>query len=164
MSVQGPLPQHIRNLISKYHLSQLHKAFIDNIIPLVSKDIDAIAALLTSYQDALNASSIDKVMDLYASNGVFMPQHSPASIGSEAVSKAYHGIFSSMAFQVRFGIEEVVPTNADWAFARTTSVGTVIKESGVESAEANHGLCILQKIGGTWKIARFCFCMTNPPQ
>jgi len=137
---QGLLPQHIRNLISEHHLPQLHKAVVDSSMPSLSKDINAIAALLASYQDALNASSIDKVMALYAPNGVCMSQHSPTSIGSEAVSKAYHGIFSSMTLQVRFSIEEVVPGNADWAFARPTSVGTVVTESGVESAEANHEL------------------------
>jgi len=164
MSVQGLLPQHIRNLISKYHLPQLHKTFIDNVVPPVSEDIDAIAALLTSYQDALNASSIDKVVALYAPSGVFMPQHFSASIGPEAISRVYHGIFSSMTLQVRFSIEEIVPTNANWAFARTTSDGTIIKKSGVASAEANHELYVLQKIGGFWKIARFCFCTTDSLQ
>lgn len=103
-------------------------------------------------------------MALYAPNGVFMPQHFPTSIGFEAVSNAYHGIFSTMMLQVKLSIEEVVPTNADWAFARTTLVGTVTTKSGVELAEANQELVVLQKINGTWKIARYCFCtMSSPP-
>src|SRR5260370_12082457 len=40
----------------------------------------AVAAVLAKYQDALNQSDADAVMELYASDGVFMPQNSPSSI------------------------------------------------------------------------------------
>ena len=41
----------------------------------------AIAAVLVKYQDALNQSDTNAVMNLYASDGVFMPQHfRPASV------------------------------------------------------------------------------------
>jgi ketosteroid isomerase-like protein len=40
----------------------------------------AVAALLAEYQDALNQSDTDAVMKLYASDGVFMPQHFPPAL------------------------------------------------------------------------------------
>jgi len=58
----------------------------------VNTDEKAIAAVLTNYQDALNQSSTDAVMKLYASDGVFMPQNSPSSVGTKAVRKAYDAV------------------------------------------------------------------------
>ena len=127
----------------------------------MSKDIDEMAAIITSYQDALNASNADQVMSLYASNAVFMPQHSPASIGLEAVRQAHIALFSSTTLRIRFKIEEIVPTNADWAFARTTSEGAVTIRTGPSEDEASQGLILFQKIEGEWKIARYCFCTMN---
>jgi ketosteroid isomerase-like protein len=46
---------------------------------------NAVAAALAKYQDALSQSDTDAVMELYASDGVFMPQNSPSSIGVDAV-------------------------------------------------------------------------------
>ena len=53
----------------------------------------AVVGVLKKYEDALNRSETDAAMELYASDGVFMPQHSPSSIGAAAVRKAY-GAFS----------------------------------------------------------------------
>ena len=128
----------------------------------MSKDIEAIRTVVLAYQDAMNASSTDKVMALYAPDGVVMPQHSQARIGAEAVREAYDDTFSAIAFQVRFNIEEIVPTNADWAFARTTSAGRTKTKAGGGGPEAYQELMVFQKIGGEWKIARLCFCTTNP--
>lgn len=129
----------------------------------MSKDIDAIRSVLLAYQDALNASSTDKVMALYAPDGVFMPQHSLASVGAEAVREAYDGVFSVITLKVKLDIQEIVPTNADWAFARTTSAGTGTEKTGGGGMEANQELFVFQKISRDWKIARHCFCTTNPP-
>ena len=120
-----------------------------------------IRMVLLAYQDAMNASSTDKILALYAPDGVVMPQHSQTGVGADAVRKAYEEIFSAMSFQVRFNIEEIVPTNADWAFARTTSTGLTKNRAGGEGPEANQELFVFQKIGGEWKIVRCCFCTTN---
>ncbi|KAL8793287.1 MAG: hypothetical protein Q9195_004064 [Heterodermia aff. obscurata] len=147
MCVEGLLPQHIRNII-------------------MSQDIEAITAALNSYQDGLNASSTDSVMKLYAPDGVFMAQHSPSAIGTDAIRKAYDGIFAARTLSVKLEILEVIPTAPNWAFARATSAGsTVVKAGGGghTGQEANHELFIFQKLGGLWKIARYCFSTMNPP-
>jgi ketosteroid isomerase-like protein len=41
---------------------------------------EAVTALLARYNDALNASSTDAVMPLYAEDGVFMPPYSPPQL------------------------------------------------------------------------------------
>jgi uncharacterized protein (TIGR02246 family) len=123
----------------------------------------AVAATLAKYQDALNQSDTDAVMELYASDGVFMPQNSPSSIGVDAVRKAYDAVFQAIKLTVEFDIAEVVEMAPDWVFARTNSAGTVkVHATGAGGPEANQELFLLQKIDGAWRIARYCFSTTNP--
>ena len=125
---------------------------------------DKIAAVLARYQDALNASSTDAVMKLYTADGVFMPQHFPSSVGSPAVRVAYDAIFSTITLSVTFNILEVHQLAPDWAFARTSSAGTVkVHATGSSSSEANQELFVFQKEEDAWMIARYCFSTTNPP-
>jgi uncharacterized protein (TIGR02246 family) len=131
----------------------------------VSTDTEAIKAVLNSYRDALNASSSDQVMKLYTADGIFMPQHFPTVIGEDAVRDAYKGIFGTISFIVEFEIAEVVVTGQDWAFARTSSAGTTKSlATGQRNAEGNQELFVFRKVDGSWKIARYCFCTTNPPK
>ena len=129
----------------------------------VSKDMDEISVVLNSYQDALNASSTDQAVKLYAPDGVLMAQHSPSAVGTDEVRKAYEEAFASSTLHVKFTIVEIVPTAPNWAFARTSSAGTVTVKAGGGGLEANQELFILQKLGGGWKIARYCFSTTNRP-
>lgn len=130
----------------------------------MNADEKAIAAVLAKYQDALNQSSTDAVMKLYASDGVFMPQNSPSSVGAQAVRKAYDAVFDAIKLTVTFDIAEIHQLAPEWAFARTNSTGRVkVNATGETGAEGNQELFVFQKIGGTWKIARYCFSTTNPP-
>lgn len=128
-------------------------------------DQEAIAAVLTAYQDALNRSDTQAVMRLYAADGVFMPQNFPSSVGADAVGKAYMSVFDAITLSVNFKVAEILQVAPGWAIARTNSAGTVeIHASGERTAEANQELFVFQKIDGEWKIARYCFSTTNPPR
>ena len=125
----------------------------------------AIATVLSKYEDALNQSDTAAVMNLYAPDGVFMPQHFPSSVGADAVRKAYDGVFRAITLTVKFAIAEIKQVGSDWAFARTNSAGTVkVNATGQSSPEANQELFVFQKVGNDWKIARYCFSTTNPPR
>lgn len=131
----------------------------------MNENEEAIAAVLKSYQDALNRSDTEAVMNIYAPDGVFMPQNFPSSVGADAVRAAYAGVFSAITLTVKFKIVEVQQVAPGWAFARTNSAGTVkVHTTGQSSAEANQELFVFQKIGDAWKIARYCFSTTNPPR
>jgi uncharacterized protein (TIGR02246 family) len=124
----------------------------------------AVATLLANYQDALNQSDTDAVMRLYASDGVFMPQHSPSSVRADAVRKAYDAVFKAITLKVRFEVAEIHEIAPDWVIARTNSAGTVkVKATGGGGPEANQELFVFQNVDGTWKIARYCFSTTKPP-
>jgi uncharacterized protein (TIGR02246 family) len=124
-----------------------------------------IASVLSKYEEALNGSDTAAVMEMYAPDGVFMPQQFPSSIGADAVRKSYDGVFLTITLTVKFAIAEVKQVAPDWAFARTNSAGTVkVHATGQSSPEANQELFVFQKIGNEWKIARYCFSTTNPPR
>jgi uncharacterized protein (TIGR02246 family) len=125
---------------------------------------EAIRALLARYNEALNASSTDAVMPLYAEDGVFMPLYSPSAVGSSAVRKAYDAVFQEIKLNVKFTIAEIVEVGPGWAFARTNSAGTTTDHAtGNKSAEGNQELFIFKKDqDGAWKIARYSFSPTNP--
>jgi len=123
----------------------------------------AVAAVLVKYEDALNQSDTDAVMKLYASDGVFMPQNSPSSVGADEIRRAYDAVFRTIKLTVQFNVAEVVELAPDWVFARTNSAGTVkIHATGAGGPEANQELFLFQKIDGAWKIARYCFSTTSP--
>ena len=123
----------------------------------------AVAEVLAKYQDALNQSDTDAVMMLYAPNGVFMPQNSPSSVGAGDVRKAYDAVFKTIKLTVKFNVAEVVEMALNWVFARTNSAGTIkVHATGAGGPEANQELFLFQKIDGAWKIARYCFSITNP--
>jgi len=131
----------------------------------MNADEQAVAAVLAKYQDALNQSDTNAVMKLYASDGVFMPQHFPSSVGADAVRNAYDSVFTAITLSVNFNIAEIHQIAPEWAIARTNSAGTVkVKATGGGGPEANQELFVFQKIDGTWKIARYCFSTTNPPR
>ena len=127
---------------------------------------DAISNLLARYNDALNASSTDAVMPLYADDGVFMPPYSPSAVGAEAIRKAYDAVFKSIELSVKFTVVEIIEMGSDWAFARTNSAGnTTDHATGIKTAEGNQELFIFSKnLGAQWKIARYSFSPTNPPR
>jgi uncharacterized protein (TIGR02246 family) len=131
----------------------------------MTPDEQAIATILTTYQDLLNRSDTNAIMGLYADDAVFMAQNSPSSVGIAAIHTAYTPIFAAITLTVVFDIAEVIQTSPDWAFARTNSAGTVtIHATGEKTAEANQELFVFHKIDSTWKITRYCFSTTNPPR
>jgi uncharacterized protein (TIGR02246 family) len=129
----------------------------------MNADEQAVANALMAYQDALNGSDTEAVMRLYASDGVFMPQNSPSSVGADAVRAAYAAVFNAIRLTVKFEIAEIKQLAGHWVLARTNSAGTVrINATGAVISEANQELFLFQKVGDDWKIARYCFSTTNP--
>ena len=125
----------------------------------------AVAAALSRYEKALNESDTEAVMQLYAPDGVFMPQHFPSSVGAGAVRRRYEAVFQAITLTVRFEIAEILVIGSDWVMARTNSSGTVrVHATGESSPEANQELFLFKKLDGAWKIARYCFSTTNPPR
>ena len=129
-----------------------------------SPDEAAIRTVLSSYEDALNASDTEAVMPLYTEDGVFMPPNNPSAVGKAAVRQAYDAVFTAITLKVKFTVAELVTTSPEWAFVRTNSAGTnKINATGAVSPEGNQELFIFKKgADGKWRIARYSFSTTNP--
>ena len=125
---------------------------------------DEIEAVLQAYEAALNASDTDKVLSVFAPDGVFMAPNSQPTVGGDAVRGAYNGIFQIVTFDTELTVEEVVQVAPNWAFARTSSNGHVTVNAIKQRVpDANHELFIFQKVDDdAWKIARYSFATTNP--
>ena len=130
-----------------------------------ANDESAIRRVMSSYQEALNASNTASVLPLYAEDGVFMPPYNQSAVGKAAVRKAYGAVFEAITLNVKFTIAELVLMSPEWAFVRTNSAGTnKVNRTGAVSPEGNQELFIFN-IGadGKWRIARYSFSSTNPP-
>lgn len=131
----------------------------------MANDTEAIKETLKAYNKALVDSDTKAVMKLYTPDAVVMPQGFQAMVGESAIKTWYDNVFTAIQLTVVFDIEEVVVTSDEYAFARTNSHGTQKDlKSGSTSHEGNSELFIARKVDGKWKLARYCFCTTNPPK
>jgi uncharacterized protein (TIGR02246 family) len=124
-----------------------------------------IAAVISRYQEALNASSTDQAMALYAEDGVLMPPYAASVAGKAQLRQTYEAGSKVFALHVKFTVREIARVSPEWAFVRTNSAGTMkIVATGATNPEANQELFILHKdYRGEWKIARYSFSSTIPP-
>ena len=127
-------------------------------------DETAIRNVMSSYESALNASSTEAAMPLYAEDGVFMAPNNQSAVGKASVRQAYDAVFKAITLKVKFTIAELVVMSPQWAFVRTNSTGTQkINATGATSQEANQELFVFKKgDDGQWRIARYSFSTTNP--
>ncbi len=122
-----------------------------------------IKEVINRYEQALNASSTDGVMKLYGENPVFMPQHSTALEGREAVRAGYDHVFRTIQLNIKFMVYEIEEFG-ELAFVRTSSAGTTkILANNATVKEGNNELFIFRKENGDWKIHRYLFATSNPP-
>lgn len=121
-----------------------------------------IKELIKTYEVALNANDLEKILALYGSEPVFMPQHAPALVGRDAVRAGYKQVFETLKLNIRFEVHEIEEAG-DWAWARTSSAGrTQILAAGVEVTEGNNELFIFRREGGEWRIHRYLFATNQP--
>ena len=123
-----------------------------------------IAALLKHYEDALNASDVNGVVQLYTDDGVVMAPDAPAAIGIQAVRDNYAGTFQAVSLKLNFEIEEIICVAPDWAVLRSHSSGT-LRPAGTTAdiPAAYKELFLMHKDHrGQWRIARYSFSSTLP--
>jgi len=118
---------------------------------------------INKYEEALNAASTEDVIKLYGENPIFMPQNSVALEGLEAVRAGYDHVFNTIHLNVKFTLHEAEEFG-DLAYVRTTSAGeTTILANNSKVKEANNELFIFRKENDDWRIHRYLFATSNPP-
>ena len=122
-----------------------------------------VEQLLNRYEQALNTSDVNTVVQLYTDDGVFMAPENPAAVGTQVLTLAYTGVFQAIALKLKFQIAETQLLSPEWALLRTTSTGVVkILANGAEVPGSNQELFLLRKVNGRWKIARYAFSSVLP--
>lgn len=123
----------------------------------MTNDDRDIRSLLATYEQLLNAADADRIAQLYASDGVFMPQGFPTAAGHEAVLASYRAIFGNIALSIAFDVDEVVVGDGI-ATAMTRSTGSVrVKATGDSAPESNREVFVFAKEDGAWRISRYMF-------
>ena len=123
-----------------------------------------IVNVIKAYEKSLNTSDTAAALELYGEDPIFMPQYSAALSGRDAVKAGYDHVFNTIKLNVTFTVHEVVDMG-DLAYVRTTSAGkTEIFAAKTTVKEGNNELFIFRKEQGKWKIHRYLFASTNPPQ
>ena len=123
-----------------------------------------IVEVIKAYEKSLNASDTEGALALYGEEPIFMPQYSAALVGQDAVKNGYDHVFNTLKLNVTFTVHEVVEIG-DLAYVRTTSAGkTEILAQQRMVKEGNNELFIFRNEQGKWKIHRYLFASTNPPE
>lgn len=127
------------------------------------KDSKQLEEILNSYNDGLTTKNVQKILELYSSAPVFMPEYAPAAVGRDAVRKSYEWVFNTLKLNGIFHIDEI-KVIGEHAWMRTHSTGkfTVIA-TGVEGDVANTEFFLFKREKGIWKIHRYIFTASAPP-
>jgi uncharacterized protein (TIGR02246 family) len=121
----------------------------------------AVEAVITAYQDALNTSDASKVTALFTKTGVLMANFAPTAEGSEQVKGTFQYVFDNFTYSLKFSVIDVV-IDGNTAYVRSTSKGSfVIKAKNEKVDDEFRELFVLQKENGTWKIARYMYNQTK---
>jgi uncharacterized protein (TIGR02246 family) len=130
---------------------------VTNEVQAQSNQKAEIEKLIFAYRDALNASDANKVVALYTTDGVLLPNAAPTAVGAEKVKGTYQYVFDNFKYNLEFTIGEIV-VNGNTAFARSTSKGSfVIKASNQTVPDENRELFVFEKVKGAWKIAHYMY-------
>lgn len=137
---------------TKNHINNKNKITMEQ-----TNEKQAIEKVLLAYEDALNKSDVNEVLQVYAHDGVFMPTTLPTAKGTEQLKESYTNVFKTIQLNIKFTIEEIV-VSGNFAFAQTFSKGTtLIHANGQTVDEENREFFFLSKENENWKISRYMF-------
>jgi ketosteroid isomerase-like protein len=108
---------------------------------------------------AFNAKQVDKVLEFYADNSVFMPPNAPLLRGRDPLKSFYSGMIEQGATDLRLEPEEI------------SGHGPIAYESGTYSItygkDAAHDrgkyLLVLRNMAGTWRTEKTIWSSDLPP-
>jgi uncharacterized protein (TIGR02246 family) len=127
-------------------------------------DVEAINDVREAHIAALNDGDVDAWVAAFIDDGVQMPPHASANLGSESI-RAWSQAFLT-PFRVTFTLSvDEVQVVGDWAFERGTYKITLSPKAGGEPIQdiGKYITIYERQPGGTWGIARDIWNSNNPP-
>jgi len=104
---------------------------------------------------AVNASSVDRCLAVWATDGVLMPPHHPSVQGHEAIGDYFRSVFSRRRFRFTFTSSDI-QLAGDTALERVTYTAVMWSESGASPLEdVGKGVHVYRRQSdGTWKLTQ----------
>jgi len=121
-------------------------------------DIDAIRQSAVELSAAFNGKDVDKIVQFYADNSVFMPPNAPLLRGREPLKSFYGEMISKGATELKLEPDDVA------------GHGPIAYESGTYQINFANGrrdrgkyLLVLRNMAGTWRTEKTMWSSDLPP-
>jgi uncharacterized protein (TIGR02246 family) len=116
------------------------------------------AAILKSSSDllsAVNAGDVDRVLAVWAEDGVMMPPHHPSVEGRDQLASYFRNLFSQFRFEFVF-TSSAIQIEGDLAVERVTYTASALPlAGGPPLGDAGKGLHVYgRQRDGTWKLVK----------
>lgn len=129
----------------------------DNVAAQTSDDSAQLLAIMERYAAGLRWGTVDALVALYTSDGVFIRDDLPAATGTEALRAAYRQVFATLKVDLAFAIKET-EVSGDMAWLWATSKGRIkTLASGAEATESFNTVVIFRRTAAGWKIRCYAY-------
>jgi len=128
-----------------------------NNVNAQSKSKAAVEQIVLNYFDALNASDVNKVVSHFTNDGVLLAPGAPTATGTDQLNGTFQYVFDNFKYTLNVTVGEII-IEGNYAFVSSTSKGSfVIKSTNQKVDDDFRETFIMQKVSGTWKIARYMY-------
>lgn len=126
---------------------------------------DAVKAADASFQQAIAAKDLDKIMSFYADDAVLMPAAKPLLTGKAAITNEWKELLAIPAFQNASKLTQVVVSrSSDMAYTRGSYETRLMGENGQLVTEPGKWLSVWRKQpDGSWRVAIDTYNTDIPP-
>jgi uncharacterized protein (TIGR02246 family) len=116
-------------------------------------DVEALKALVSKYDTAVNSNNLNDVMAFYVDDAVQMPPDEPIVIGKAAIRSRGEPFYEINTDQLGSKVEDF-QVSGDWAFLRISYTESwTPKEGGDTTTAVGQWVIILQRqADSSWKI------------
>lgn len=135
----------------------LMSASFSNQLYAQSSEKEAVTKVVTAYFDALKASDANKIVSLFTPDGQLFAPSAPTAVGTEQLQGTYKYVFDNLSLSLVVSVANVT-VEGNYAFVTSTSKGAVLVKANNQKSEQNYReVFVLQKVKGSWKIARYMY-------
>jgi uncharacterized protein (TIGR02246 family) len=128
-----------------------------NNVNAQSKNKASVEQIVLNYFDALNASDVNKVVSYFTNDGVLLAPSAPTATGTDQLKGTFQYVFDNFKYTLNVTVGEII-IEGNYAFVSSTSKGSfVIKSTNQTVNDDFRETFIMQKVSGTWKIARYMY-------
>jgi len=116
---------------------------------------DAINATSEEFAKAVDAKDVDKIVSYYTDDAVLFAPSGPATVGKDALRKAWQGFLSGPASKIDVsGTVIDVAASGDLAFERGNFAATTTDAKGKTTTQTGKLVDVWKKrADGSWKMA-----------